>query len=158
MADWRPFWIWKMWDGINCPHFMSYLNWKCFKWSEIDIKAKEHVKVTIWIICREVRFKMADWRPFECFKNGVDVKQLLPIFEGVRASDHFLFFIESRHAQLHADVFGFLISRFLTEKLAIFWGKKIKTQNFTMFGFISHVIFIRLSLKFAQMWNVIPSN
>ena len=77
--DWRPFWILKMWGCINFPHFMSYLHWKCFKWSEIDIKAKERVKVTIWIICREVRSKMADWWPFEFFKNGVDVKQILPI-------------------------------------------------------------------------------
>ena len=66
---------------------------------------------------------------FEFSKIGGDIKQLLPIFEEVRARDHFLVYIESRHPQLHADVFGFFISQFLTE----------------IFGFISPLIFIRSS-------------
>ena len=61
---------------------------------------------------------------------GGDVKQLLPIFEGVRASERFLIYIESRHPQLYADVFGFLLSRFLTEKSAIFFRKKSENPKF----------------------------
>ena len=62
--------------GKKCPfsailmHFMSYLGQICFNWSKVDIRCRKHVKVTIWIICREVRFKMADWRPFWIFENG----------------------------------------------------------------------------------------
>ena len=47
---------------------------------------------------------------FEFSKMGGDVKQLLPIFEDVRAIDNFLVYIESRHPRLHAHVFGFLLS------------------------------------------------
>jgi hypothetical protein len=67
---------------------------------------------------------------FEFSKMGGDVKQLLPIFEGVRAIDNFLVYIESRHTQPHADVFGFLISRFLTEISAIFFRKKSEIPKF----------------------------
>ena len=50
-------------------HFMSYLYQNCFNRSEIDIKGGIQFKVNIWIICREVRFKMADWRPFWIAEN-----------------------------------------------------------------------------------------
>jgi len=67
---------------------------------------------------------------FEFSKMGGDIKQLLPIFEGLRASDNFLVYIKSRHPQLHADVFGFLISQFLTEISAIFFRKNFKNPKF----------------------------
>jgi len=52
---------------------------------------------------------------FEFPKMRGDVKQLLPIFKGVMANDDFMIQNESRHPQPHADLFRFLISRFLTE-------------------------------------------
>lgn len=47
---------------------------------------------------------------FKFSKMGGDIKQLIPNFEGVNANDHFLVYNESRHPQLHVDLFGFLIS------------------------------------------------
>ena len=41
---------------------------------------------------------------FEFSKMGGDVIQLLPIFEGVRAIDHFMVYIESRHPQLSSII------------------------------------------------------
>ena len=75
---------------------------------------------------------------------GGDVKQLLPIFEGVRAIDHFLVHIESRHPQLHADVFGFLISRFLTEISAIFFRKNSENPKF-------HHVWVYISANIYQI-------
>ena len=61
---------------------------------------------------------------------GGDIKQFLPVIEGVNASDPFLVDIESRHPQLHANIFGFLISQFLTEISAIFFQKNSENPKF----------------------------
>ena len=52
-----------------------------------------------------------------------DIKQVLLIFKGVDAHDRFMIYNESRHPQLHANLFGFLISQFLTEISAILFQK-----------------------------------
>ena len=44
---------------------------------------------------------------FELLKMRGDIKQVLPIFKGGNAIDRFMIYNESRHPQLHANVFGF---------------------------------------------------
>ena len=61
--------------GKNSPfspilaHFMLYLRQNSLNRPEIDVKGGEQVKVTIPIVCRVIRFKMVDWRPFWIAKN-----------------------------------------------------------------------------------------
>ena len=50
-------------------HFMLYLCHNSLNWPEIDMKGEEQVKVTIHIIGRVVRSKMADRRPFWIAEN-----------------------------------------------------------------------------------------
>ena len=76
--------------------------------------------------------------------GGGDIKQLLPIFKGVKANDHFLIYIESGHPQLHGDGFGFLISRFLTEISAIFFWKNSENQKF-------HHVWVHISANIYQI-------
>jgi hypothetical protein len=59
----------------------------------------------------------AEWS--ELSKMRGDLKQLQPIFQDVNADDQIMVYNESRHPQFHADVFGFLISLFLTKLGAI---------------------------------------
>ena len=77
-------------------------------------------------------------------KVGGYIKRLLPIFEAVRASDHFLVYIESRHAQLHADVFRIFVSRILTEISAIFFWKKSENPKF-------HHVWVHISAIIYQI-------
>ena len=74
-----------------------------------------------------------------CIKQALLIKPIMisnPIFELQN---------KSRHSQLHTNLFGFLISQFLTKLMAFF-----------LFVFLTRLILIRSWWNFAQKLNMTP--
>ena len=62
----------------------------------------------------------------------------------MNAGYHFLVYNESRHPQLRADIFGFLISWFLMKITAIFFRTKSKKLKF-------HIVWVIISANIYQI-------